>query len=156
MSSYNKRLLDHFLNPRNVGVIENADGYGFGDNPVNGYKTEFYIKVDNGKIIDIRFKTIGCTVTIASASALTELVKGTSIIELVNKKNSFLFLLNQIENELGEIPDKNWHCHPTAIRIFFNSLYDYFNKYNDKESLKKINNIIDDIRIYFESKIVDY
>ncbi|GAJ01119.1 unnamed protein product, partial [marine sediment metagenome] len=76
-------MLEHFNNPRNVGVIEDADGYARVENPVCGDMTDVYIKVENERIKDVKFKTFGCLVTIASASALSEAVKGKSLDEIL-------------------------------------------------------------------------
>ena len=74
MTELNQKLLDHFLNPRNIGEIDKPDGYGRAVNPVNEYFTDISIRVKNVIIDDVKFKTYGRVVTIAAASALTEIV----------------------------------------------------------------------------------
>ncbi len=78
------KVLDHFRNPRNVGVIEDADGWSRVENPVCGDITDMYLKVSDRRIVDIKFTTFGCFATIASASALTEAVKGKRLGEILN------------------------------------------------------------------------
>jgi len=153
MSDYNKKLLSHFLNPYNIGIIQNADGYGFANNPVNGYRTDIYIKIENGKISDIKFKTIGCTATIASASALTKIVKNKSLDEIINRENPFENLLDMLINEIGDVPKKNWHCPPTAIKILFIAICNYYENKNDQKDVNKIEKIIKYINNFFYRKL---
>ena len=150
MSEYNQKLLEHFLNPRNVGVIKNPDGYARVENPVNGYTTDMYLRVENGRIQDIKFKTFGCTATIASASALTKMVKGKTLGEIIDSRNSLQALLESMERELGDVPDSNWHCAPTAIQALLTAIYDYYVKIGDEKKTKAVEKIIDDIKSYFE------
>ena len=84
MSGFDDRLLQHFLNPKNVGTIVNYDGYARIENPVNGYTTDIYIQIENGKISDAKFKSMGCTATIATSSAITELIKNINLDDLIN------------------------------------------------------------------------
>ena len=78
---YSEKVMDHFENPRNVGVIEDADGIGTVGNPVCGDVMKMYIKVKDGIITDVKFKTFGCASAIATSSMATELIKGKSISE---------------------------------------------------------------------------
>ncbi len=78
---YNKKVKDHFMNPRNVGKIEDADGSGEIGNPQCGDIMHIDIKVENGIIVDVKFQTFGCAAAIASSSMVTELVKGKTIEE---------------------------------------------------------------------------
>jgi nitrogen fixation NifU-like protein len=153
MQKTNYKLLEHFQNPRNVGIIENADGYARGKNPVNDYLTDIYIKVENGCIKDVKFKTVGCVVTIASVSALSEVVKGKSLDEILGNKNPFEMLMKLIEQEIGKVPEKNWHCPPTAIQTLLKAIADYYRKNKENEKLKIIEKIIFDIESYFEAKL---
>jgi nitrogen fixation NifU-like protein len=153
MSDFDNKLLSYFLNPKNVGLIDNPNGYGTAENPINGYRTDIYIKVENEIIKDIKFKTIGCTVTIASDSALTEIVKGKKIKEIINNENPLRILLNLITNELGSVPEKNWHCPPTAIQVLFYAILDYYKKIDDNINIKKVEKIIDEIKKYFKKTI---
>lgn len=76
---YNKKVIDHFNNPRNMGEIKNPDAVAEGGNPVCGDVVKVYLKIKDGKILEIKFKAFGCGACIASASALTEMVKGMEI-----------------------------------------------------------------------------
>jgi nitrogen fixation NifU-like protein len=153
MSEYNQKLLEHFLNPRNVGVIKNPDGYARVENPVNGYTTDMYLRVENGRIQDIKFRTYGCTVTIASASALTNLVKGKTLEEIADSGNSLETLLELMRGELGEVPERNWHCLPIAIQTLYSAVYDYYKKGEDEKNVKKMEDILANIKCYFENKL---
>jgi nitrogen fixation NifU-like protein len=150
MDEINKKLLDHFMNPRNVGIIENPDGYGQAENPVNGYRTDYYIRVKNDEIVDIKFKTFGCVVTVASASALTVVLTGKSLKEIVDSKHPLTSMLELLQREIGDVPEKNWHCPPSVILSFFTALEDYYQKNSDSERVKKIDMILLEIRQYFE------
>lgn len=153
MSGADQKLLEHFRNPKNVGTIENADGYGRGENPVNGYLTDIYIKVENGQIQDIKFKTFGCTVTIASASALTEIVKGKTLEELVEVENPIQSLMNLIEIELGGVPEKNWHCPPTAIQVLFTAISEFYKKQKNEKKRILLEKLLADLKLYIEKRL---
>ena len=81
MSLYTDKVMDHFEHPRNVGVIEDADGVGEVGNPVCGDIMKMYLKVEDDKIADVKFKTFGCGSAIATSSMATELIKGKSLDE---------------------------------------------------------------------------
>lgn len=151
MSKEDQKLLEHFRNPKNVGVIENADGFGRVENPVNGYTTDIYLKIENEQITDIKFKTMGCIATIASASALTEIIKGKTLDEIVNRDDTFEILMQWIKKELGEVPEKNWHCLPTAIQTLLVAISDYYKKNNLEERLKRIERVLNDVKCYFKA-----
>ncbi|MBR3124774.1 MAG: iron-sulfur cluster assembly scaffold protein [Mogibacterium sp.] len=88
MSLYTDKVMDHFEHPRNVGIIEDADGVGEVGNPVCGDIMKMYLKVEDDKIVDVKFKTFGCGSAIATSSMATELIKGKSLdeaLELTNK-----------------------------------------------------------------------
>ena len=78
---YSEKVMDHFQNPRNVGVIKDADGVGKVGNPVCGDMMEFYIKVKDNKLEDVKFKTFGCGAAIAVSSMVSEMVKGKTLEE---------------------------------------------------------------------------
>jgi len=102
--SENEKMLEHFRNSRNVGTIEDADGYGRGINPINGYVTDMYLKIEEGKIVDIKYKTHGCVATIASTSAISHIVKGKILSDIINIEKPFEELAELLTNEIGEIP----------------------------------------------------
>ncbi|KYK28086.1 hypothetical protein AYK20_01620 [Thermoplasmatales archaeon SG8-52-1] len=153
MSEPNLKLLDHFHNPRNVGAIEDADGYGRGKNPINEYITDIYLKVEEGKINDIKFKTLGCTVTIASASALTEAVKGKTIEEIIKNSNPTKKLMELIEQKLGGIPEKNWHCLPSAVLSLLNAIQNHYEKKGETKKVKHLEKLIDKVNRYIDNYI---
>ena len=84
---YSEKVLDHFANPRNVGEIENADGIGEVGNSKCGDIMKMYIKVEDGTISDVKFKTFGCGAAIATSSMATELIKGKSVDEALQLTN---------------------------------------------------------------------
>lgn len=151
MSELNIKILEHFHNPRNVGSIDNADGFGSVKNPINEYMTDMYIKVEEGQIKDIKFKTFGCTLTIASASALTESVKGRTLEEIVGNSDPINTLMALIKVELGEIPEKNWHCPPTAVQTLLTAILDYYRKNGDEKKVLELEKFIDNVKNYFET-----
>ena len=105
MWNYNEKVMDHFLNPRNVGEVENPDGVGDVGNITCGDALKLTFKLDNeGRIADVKFKTFGCASAIASSSALTELVKGMTLEEASKVTNQDIVAL------LGELPEAKMHC----------------------------------------------
>ena len=87
MPPYSEKVMDHFMNPRNVGEIPDADGVGQVGNPVCGDIMKMYIKVKDNVITDVKFKTFGCGAAIATSSMVTELVKGKTIEEALKVSN---------------------------------------------------------------------
>ena len=105
MWNYTDKVMDHFMNPRNVGEIENPDGFGEVGNAACGDALRLTFKLDkDGRIADVRFKTFGCASAIASSSALTELVKGMTLDEAKKVTNRDIVKL------LGELPEAKMHC----------------------------------------------
>ena len=105
MWNYNEKVMDHFLNPRNVGEVENPDGVGDVGNITCGDALKLTFKLDDeGRIADVKFKTFGCASAIASSSALTELVKGMTLEEASKVTNQDIVAL------LGELPEAKMHC----------------------------------------------
>lgn len=84
---YSEKVIDHFTNPRNVGVIEDADGIGEAGNPVCGDIMKIYLKIEDNIIVDVKFKTFGCAAAIATSSITTELIKGKSIEDALKLSN---------------------------------------------------------------------
>ena len=116
--------MDHFTNPRNVGVIENPDGYGKVGNPVCGDLMEMYIKVENDVIKDIKFKTFGCGSAIATSSMVTELAIGKTVDEALK------ITRNDVANELDGLPPQKMHCSNLAADALHAAIKDYKNKKN--------------------------
>ncbi len=101
---YSKKVMDHFMNPRNVGVIENPDGYGNVGNPVCGDLMEIFITVKDGRIDDIKFRTFGCGSAIAVSSMVTEMARGRTLEEAMK------ITRNDVAEELGGLPPQKMHC----------------------------------------------
>ncbi|PNX48433.1 MAG: Fe-S cluster assembly scaffold protein NifU [Thermoplasmata archaeon M9B1D] len=114
--------MDHFMNPRNVGVIENPDGYGKVGNPVCGDLMEMYIKVENDIITDIKFKTFGCGSAIATSSMVTELAKGKHVDEALE------ITRGDVADELEGLPPQKMHCSNLAADALHAAIKDYKNK----------------------------
>lgn len=150
--SENEKMLKHFLTPLNVGTMKDADGYCRGINPINGYITEIYLKIEEDKIIDIKFKTNGCVVTIASTSAISNIVKGRRLSDIIKSEKSFEELAKLLTHEIGEIPDKNWHCIPTVIQTLYTAILNYFEKKENVKKVKHINKINKNINCYVEER----
>lgn len=101
---YSDKVMDHFNNPRNVGVIDDADGVGEVGNPVCGDMMKITIKVDGDKISDVKFQTLGCGAAIATSSIVTEMARGMSIEEAV------AITKREVADELGGLPPAKMHC----------------------------------------------
>jgi len=122
MSTYTEKVMDYFLHPRNMGEISDPDGIGMVGNPTCGDVMYLYIKVKDGKIADIRFKTMGCAAAIATSSMLTELAKGKTLKEA--KKLS----RNDVANALGGLPPIKMHCSNLAADALRKAIEDYEKK----------------------------
>ncbi|MDD4162862.1 MAG: Fe-S cluster assembly scaffold protein NifU [Methanothrix sp.] len=101
---YSKKVMEHFMNPRNVGVIENPDGYGKVGNPVCGDLMEIFITVKEDRIDDIKFRTFGCGSAIAVSSRVTEMAKGKTLDEAMK------ITRKEVAEELGGLPPQKMHC----------------------------------------------
>ncbi len=119
---YNEIVMDHFMNPRNVGVIEDADGVGEVGNVKCGDIMKIYIKVENDVIVDIKFKTFGCGSAIASSSIATEIIKGKSIDEALAITNK------DVIDALGGLPAVKIHCSVLAEQALKSAIYNYSEK----------------------------
>jgi nitrogen fixation NifU-like protein len=119
---YSKKVMKHFTDPKNVGVIENPDGYGKVGNPVCGDLMEIYIKIKDDIITDIKFKTFGCGSAIATSSMITELAKGKHIDEALK------ITRNDVANELDGLPPQKMHCSNLAADALREAIKDYKNK----------------------------
>jgi nitrogen fixation NifU-like protein len=121
-AGYSKKVMDHFMNPRNVGVIENPDGYGKVGNPVCGDLMEMYIRVENDIITDIKFKTFGCGSAIATSSMVTELAIGKHVDEALK------ITRNDVATELDGLPPQKMHCSNLAADALHAAIEDYKKK----------------------------
>ena len=122
MALYNDIVMEHFLNPKNVGDMENPDGTGVYGSPVCGDMMQIQIKVENDVITDAKFKTFGCGSAIASSSMATSMIIGKTVEEALEITNK------QIIDELGGLPPVKVHCSVLADRAIKNAIYDYAQK----------------------------
>ena len=129
---YSKKVMDHFTNPRNVGSMENPDGYGKVGNPVCGDLMEIYIKVKDDVITDIKFKTFGCGSAIATSSMVTELAKGMGVDEAMK------ITRNDVADELDGLPPQKMHCSNLAADALHEAIKDYKSKKESKEGKDNI------------------
>lgn len=119
---YSEQVMEHFKNPRNVGEIENPDGMGHVGNAVCGDVMELYIRVEEGIIVDAKFKTFGCGAAIATSSMVTELVKGKKVEEALKISN------RAVAEALGGLPSIKMHCSVLAEQALKSAIDDYLNK----------------------------
>ena len=122
---YSEKVMDHFMNPRNVGKIDDADGVGEVGNAKCGDIMKIYIKVDNNIITDVQFNTFGCGSAIASSSMATEMIKGKSLddaLELTNKA---------VAEALDGLPAHKMHCSVLAEEAIKAAIDDYKEKHKD-------------------------
>lgn len=119
---YSEKVLDHFANPRNVGEIENADGVGEVGNAKCGDIMKMYLKIDNGIITDVKFKTFGCGAAIATSSMATELIKGKPIEDALKLTNK------AVVEALDGLPPVKIHCSVLAEEAIKTALADYYKR----------------------------
>lgn len=119
---YSEKVMDHFMNPRNVGEIENADGVGTVGNAKCGDIMKIYLKIDNDVITDCKFKTFGCGAAIATSSMATELIKGRTVEEALSLTNS------AVVEALEGLPAVKVHCSVLAEEAVKSALADYYTK----------------------------
>ena len=117
---YSEKVMDHFMNPRNVGVLEDADGVGRTGNPTCGDLMEMSIKIEGEVITDIKFRTFGCGAAIATSSMATELIKGKTIDEALEISN------RAIAEALDGLPPIKMHCSVLAADALRATLADYY------------------------------
>ena len=122
MALYSEVVMDHFMHPRNVGIIENADGVGAVGNAKCGDIMKIYLKIENDVIEDVKFETFGCGSAIASSSMATEMIKGKSIgdaLQLTNKA---------VAEALEGLPAHKMHCSVLAEEAIKSAVKDYYDK----------------------------
>lgn len=122
MVQYSDKVMDHFRNPRNVGKMENPSGTGKVGNPVCGDVMELHIMIEDGKIVDAKFKTFGCGAAIATSSMVTEMVKGRTIEEALEISNK------EVADALGGLPPAKMHCSVLAEEALEAAIEDYKKK----------------------------
>ena len=119
---YSEKVMDHFMNPRNMGEIADADGVGTVGNPVCGDLMTVYIKVKDSKLEDVKFKTFGCGAAIATSSMITELAKGKTIEEALT------ITRGDVADSLGGLPPVKMHCSNLAADALHAAIEDYKKK----------------------------
>ncbi len=124
MALYSEKVMDHFMNPRNVGVIEDADGAGEVGNAKCGDIMKIYLKVKNGVITDVKFETFGCGSAIASSSMSTEMIKGKPIKEALTLTNK------AVAEALDGLPPHKMHCSVLAEEAVKAAIEDYYKRNN--------------------------
>jgi len=124
---YSKKVMEHFMNPKNVGTIKNPDGYGKVGNPVCGDLMEMYITVKDDVITDMKFQTFGCGSAIATSSMVTELAKGMHVDEAMK------ITRNNVADELDGLPPIKMHCSNLAADALHEAIKDYKEKKEAKE-----------------------
>ena len=122
MALYSDKVMDHFLKPRNLGVIENADGVGEVGNAKCGDIMKMYLKIDDDIITDVKFETFGCASAIASSSMATELIKGQRVEDAMQLTNK------AVAEALDGLPAYKMHCSVLAEEAIQAALEDYQNK----------------------------
>ncbi|MBR3415828.1 MAG: Fe-S cluster assembly scaffold protein NifU [Clostridia bacterium] len=120
MALYSEKVMDHFRNPRNVGVIEDADGVGEVGNAKCGDIMKIYLKIEDDIIKDVKFETFGCGSAIASSSMATELIKGKPVSEALTLTNK------AVAEALDGLPAHKLHCSVLAEEAIKKALQDYY------------------------------
>ena len=131
MPVYSDKVMDHFMNPRNVGEIEDADGVGEVGNPVCGDMMTFYIKVDNNRLSDVKFQTFGCGAAIAVSSIASEMAIGKTLEE-ARKITPAL-----VAQELEGLPKNKHHCSNLGAQALNKAIDDYLKKQGKEVKRKR-------------------
>ena len=124
--AYSEKVMDHFANPRNVGEIPDADGIGEVGNSKCGDIMKMYIKVEDGRIADVKFKTFGCGAAIATSSMATEMVKGKRVAEALQLTNK------AVAEALDGLPPVKMHCSMLAEQAIHAAVEDYIKKHPEE------------------------
>ena len=122
MALYSEKVMDHFRNPRNVGVIEDADGVGEVGNAVCGDIMKIYLKIENETVTDVKFETFGCGSAIASSSMATELIMGKPLSQVLTLTNK------AVTEALGGLPAHKLHCSVLAEEAIRAAVKDYYDR----------------------------
>ena len=125
---YSKKVMEHFANPRNVGVIEDADGVGKVGNPVCGDMMKITIKVEDDRIKDIRFQTLGCGAAIACSSITTEMAKGKTLEE------AMAITREVVTRGLDGLPPNKIHCSNLAADGLHKAIEDYLSRKKNRKT----------------------
>jgi len=125
---YSEKVMEHFQNPRNVGVIKDADGVGEVGNPICGDMMAFYIKVKDNRLVDVKFQTFGCGAAIAVSSIVSEMAMGKTLEEVMKITNK------NVAQELGGLPKNKLHCSNLGADALHKAIENYKER---KKSMKK-------------------
>jgi nitrogen fixation NifU-like protein len=136
---YSQKVMDHFMNPRNVGEMQNADGTGTCGNPVCGDLMTFYVKIEprtddihKARISEIRFKTFGCGAAIAVASIASEMAKGKTLSQVIDLSR------NDVADGLDGLPPVKMHCSNLGVQAIHEAIKDYLAKIGRQDLADKI------------------
>lgn len=127
MNIFGEKFIEHFLNPRNVGEIENPDSVGIFEDEKSGGKIVFYLKINNRELEDIKYKIVGCPSAISSASLISEKFIGKKIEDCLNLDLKFL------KENFGELPEDVLNCGEFAIEAFKNAIFNFLKKEETKK-----------------------
>ena len=127
MALYSEKVMDHFRNPRNVGVIENADGVGEVGNAKCGDIMKMYLRIEDDIVQDVKFETFGCASAVASSSMATELIKGKPVSEAMKLTNK------AVAEALDGLPAYKMHCSVLAEEAIQSALDDYYSRHPEKK-----------------------
>ena len=145
MALYSEKVMDHFRNPRNVGIIEDANAVGEVGNAKCGDIMKMYLKIDNGIITDAKFKTFGCGAAVATSSMATEMVKGKTVEEALKVTNK------AVMEALDGLPKVKIHCSLLAEEAIHAALWDYAQKHGiEVPGLKPPVNDIDETEEFYK------
>jgi len=122
MPFYSEKVMEHFMNPRNVGEIENPDGVGEVGNPICGDMMTFYIKVEDNRLKDVKFKTFGCGAAIAVSSIVSEMAKGKTLDEAMEITPQL------VADELEGLPKQKFHCSNLGAQALTKAIRNYQSK----------------------------
>jgi nitrogen fixation protein NifU and related proteins len=123
MPVYSEKVMDHFMNPRHIGQIENADGIGEVGNPVCGDMMSFYIKVKEGRLEDVKFKTFGCAAAIAVSSKTSDMAIGKTLEEAMQ------ITPEKVAEELDGLPQVKFHCSNLGAQALHKAIENYWQKH---------------------------
>lgn len=127
---YSEKVMDHFMNPRNVGDMPDASGIGTVGNPVCGDVMKMFLKIENNIIVEAKFKTFGCGAAVATSSMVTEMVKGKTIEEALKISNK------AVAEALGGLPPVKMHCSVLAEEALRSALKDYYQRQGKEPPFK--------------------
>ncbi|MFO8006164.1 MAG: Fe-S cluster assembly scaffold protein NifU [Candidatus Brocadiia bacterium] len=119
---YSETVMEHFTNPRNMGEVEDPDGVGQVGNPICGDVMKITIRVEDGRIADCRFKTLGCAAAIATSSITTEMAKGKTLEEALEISR------REVADKLGGLPPQKMHCSNLAAQGLHAAIKDYLER----------------------------